>query len=187
MEPTDEELMLSYGQGEAAAFEALYRRHKGPLYRYLLRHSGQRGVAEELMQETWLSLIRQRERYTVQARFTTYLYRIAHTRLIDHYRRQGTAPVDSISDCGVEDEVLALPCNSGIWPEREMERRTQAERLRNRIRELPPAQREAFLLHEESGMDLNEIAEITGVSRETVKSRLRYAVAKLREGLRQWR
>lgn len=185
MELSDEKLMLQYGQGEAAAFETLYHRHKGPLFRYLLRNCGRRGVAEELLQETWMSLIRQRERYTVQAKFTTYLYHIAHSRLIDYYRQQGAAPVESFSDHGVEDEVLSLPGNSGVWPDRAMERRAQAERLRGLIRELPVTQREAFLLHEESGLDLNQIAEVTGVNRETVKSRLRYAVAKLREGLRQ--
>lgn len=82
----DETLMLRYRDGEVAAFAPLYARHKGALYRYLLRQCGQPALAEELFQDVWLKLIAARAGYTVQARFATYLYRLAHNRLIDHYR-----------------------------------------------------------------------------------------------------
>jgi len=87
----DEELMVAYRDGNLGAFEALYRRHKGGLYRYLLRQCRDNAVAEELFQDVWLNLIRSRGSYVVSSRFTTYLYRVAHNRLIDHYRRQAPA------------------------------------------------------------------------------------------------
>ena len=87
---SDEDLMLGYRNGDAAAFEVLYIRHKGALYRYLLRQCRIAAVAEELLRDVWLNLVRARERYEVRAKFTTYLFRLAHNRLIDYYRRQST-------------------------------------------------------------------------------------------------
>jgi len=78
----DETLMLRYRNGDAGAFGRLYARHKGSLYRYLLRQCGQPTVAEELFQDVWLKLIAARSGYAVQARFATWLYRIAHNRLV---------------------------------------------------------------------------------------------------------
>jgi len=86
--------MLAYRQGDAGAFETLYARHKGPLYRFVLRSVRERGLAEELYQEIWMRVIEARGRYTVQARFTTWLYTIAHHRLTDHWRRRGLQLVD---------------------------------------------------------------------------------------------
>ena len=85
----DEELMTRYRDGDARAFEVLYTRHKGPLYRYLLRQCGAAALAEELFQDVWMNLIRTRERYEARAKFTTWLYTLAHHRVIDHHRRQG--------------------------------------------------------------------------------------------------
>src|SRR5712691_7818817 len=94
----DEELMLAYAAGDAAAFDALYARHKGGVYRYLLRQCRQAGVADELFQDVWMNLIRSRASYTPTAKFTTWLYRIAHNRLIDHYRACGQATLVSADD-----------------------------------------------------------------------------------------
>lgn len=176
--------MQQYAQGEAAAFDVLYQRHRGSLYRYLLRHCGHAGVAEELVQEVWVGVIRQRAGYTVQARFTTWLYHMAHGRLVDHYRQQTRTPLAVLDEDDFNSAQEALPVDSGLWPDRQAERHRMAQRLRGLISKLPPAQREAYLLHEEAGLDLAQIAEVTGNPRETVKSRLRYAVARLREGLR---
>ena len=81
--------------GDPDAFDDLYRRHKGPLYRYMLRQCGDRAAAEELFQDVWLNVIRARATYTVMSRFVTYLYRFAHNRLIDHYRRRLPAAAPS--------------------------------------------------------------------------------------------
>ena len=178
----DETLMLRYQDGDADAFAALYARHKGALYRYLLRQCGQPALAEELFQDVWLKLIAARTGYTVQARFTTYLYRLAHNRLIDHYRASSRGlPLSYAEDC---PEWAEVPAPAEMQPEAQDDSRRQAERLLELLTELPEAQREAVLLKEEAGLSLEEIAQATGTGRETVKSRLRYAMARLRQGLR---
>lgn len=183
---SDEELMLGYRDGDAGAFDVLYSRHRGGLYRYLLRQCRDAGVAEELFQDVWMNLIRARQRYTVQAKFTTYLYRLAHNRLIDHYRQRAHAVAVSFED---EDcpELENLTDHREPPPEQAYDNREQARELLALIAELPEAQREAFVLQQEAGMSVEEIAAATGVTRETAKSRLRYALAKLRQGMAKWR
>jgi RNA polymerase sigma-70 factor (ECF subfamily) len=185
-ESSDEELMLLYRDGDAGAFDALYARHKGGLYRYLLRQCRDPALAEELFQDVWMNLTRARASYTVQAKFTTYLYRLAHNRLIDHYRKHAHAVVASFDDEG--DPLLeSLVDDHAQPPDTAYDVKRQASELLKLIGELPAPQREAFLLQQESGMSLEEVAAATGVSRETVKSRLRYATARLRQGMGKWR
>ena len=185
-ESSDEELMLLYRDGDAAAFDALYARHKGGLYRYLLRQCRDAASAEELFQDVWTNLIRARAGYTVQAKFTTYLYRLAHNRLIDHYRKHSHAAM--VSFASEEGEAIAeLPDTRERPADDALDARRQAGRLLELIAELPEAQREAFLLQQEGGMSVEEIARATGVTRETAKSRLRYAINRLRQGMREWR
>jgi RNA polymerase sigma-70 factor (ECF subfamily) len=181
--PSDEDLMLAYAAGDAAAFDALYARHKGGVYRYLLRQCRGGATAEELFQDVWMNLIRARTTYAPTAKFTTWLYRLAHNRLIDHYRASGHLTLVSADDDAHEEAVAALPGARGDDPEVRTENRELGERLRAAVGALPPAQREAFLLQQEAGLSLAEIAELTGVGTETVKSRLRYALAKLRRDL----
>ena len=175
--------MLAYAAGDAAAFDALYARHKGGVYRYLLRQCRGSAIAEELFQDVWMNLIRARETYAPAAKFTTWLYRLAHNRLVDHYRASGHLTLVSADDEAHQETVAALPGARGDDPELRAENRELGERLRAAVTALPPAQREAFLLHQEAGLSLAEIAELTGVGTETAKSRLRYAVAKLRRDL----
>lgn len=184
---SDEELMLLYRDGDAGAFDALYARHKGGLYRYLLRQCREAGAAEELFQDVWMNLIRARAGYTVQAKFTTYLYRLAHNRLIDHYRKTAPAVVVSFGDEDGEALAELLPDERERPADDALDARRQAGRLLELLAELPEAQREAFLLQQEGGMTVEQIAQATGVTRETAKSRLRYAVSKLRQGMRPWR
>ena len=180
---TDEELMLAYGRGDAAAFDALYRRHKAPLYRFLLRQCRDAAAAEELFQDIWMNVIRVRASYTVTARFSTYLFKLAHNRLIDHYRRNAPHALVSFDE---HEEGHDAPAPRANLPHVAYDVRAEAARLLELVNALPDAQREAFVLQHESGMTVEEIAEATGVSRETAKSRLRYAIAKLREGMREW-
>jgi RNA polymerase sigma-70 factor (ECF subfamily) len=180
----DEELMNHYRDGDARAFEVLYTRHKGPLYRYLLRQCGATALAEELFQDVWMKLIGARARYEARAKFTTYLYHLAHNRLIDHYRR-AKAGVPISYDDDQDDPLIEQVADSELLePDNELDRRRLGQRLLEQIAALPEAQREAFLLREESGLSLEEIAAVTGVNIETAKSRLRYALTKLRQGLR---
>jgi RNA polymerase sigma-70 factor (ECF subfamily) len=180
---SDEDLMLAYAAGDAAAFDALYARHKGGVYRYLLRQCRPGVAVDELFQDVWMNLIRARASYTPSAKFSTYLYRLAHNRLIDHYRASGQVRLVSADDEAHQEAVAALPAHSGLEPERRAENRELGERLKDAVAALPPPQRDAFLLQQEAGLSLNEIAELTGVGVETVKSRLRYAVNKLRNDL----
>ena len=103
--PGDEDLMLAYAAGDAAAFDTLYARHKGGVYRYLLRQCRQGGVADELFQDVWMNLIRARASYVPSAKFTTWLYRLAHNRLIDHYRASGQVSLVSADDDAHADAV----------------------------------------------------------------------------------
>jgi RNA polymerase sigma-70 factor (ECF subfamily) len=183
----DEELMLAYGKGDVGAFDELYRRHKGPLYRYLLRQCRDTAIAEELFQDIWTNVIRARRNYAVAARFTTYLYHLAHNRLIDHYRRR--APVALVSyddDDDATTSIGEIAAPRREQPETAYEARQKAARLLELLQALPAAQREAFVLQHEAGMSVEDIAVVTGVTRETAKSRLRYAMAKLREGMQGW-
>ena len=181
MGETDEALMLAYGSGDAGAFERLYARHKGPLYRYVLRSVKARGEADELFQDIWMKVIEARTRYQPKAKFTTWLYTVAHNRMVDHWRSRGLAIVAS-----TDDEESAVPepvAPPSAEPHRIGEARETLERLAAAVAALPLAQREAFLLHHEAELSVAEIAAATGANEEAAKSRLRYAMNKLREAV----
>jgi RNA polymerase sigma-70 factor (ECF subfamily) len=179
-EPSDEELMLAYGAGDASAFDALYARHRGGVFRYLRRQAGSAALAEELFQDVWLRLIDARASYEPRAKFTTWLFTIAHNRLMDHFRTRARAALVSYDDDPVDDVAADTP-----RPDESLERKQDAARLLAALDALPAAQREAFVLQQEGELSVEQIAAVTGVNRETAKSRLRYAMAKLRAGLRE--
>ncbi|MBV8062567.1 MAG: sigma-70 family RNA polymerase sigma factor [Nevskia sp.] len=168
--------MMQYRNGEMTAFEQLYRRHKDPLYRYLLRGCAHPESAAEMFQDVWAGLIKARAGYEPRARFSTWLYRMAHNRLVDHWRQAPRAPLP------LEEELIPAAAEHER-PEARVLAGEAAQRLRRALTALPVEQHEAFLLHQEAGLSLEEIAEVSGVGRETVKSRLRYGLAKLREAL----
>jgi RNA polymerase sigma-70 factor (ECF subfamily) len=174
--PADSALMLRYRDGDVAAFEMLYRRHNDALYRYLLRLTQNRSAAEDVFQEAWGKIIKAKDNYRRTAKFTTFLYRVAHNCFIDHVRRnkRHAMTVD------VEPDTQPDPADS---PEMETERSLARQRLDVALRELPDEQRDVFLLREEAGLSLDQIAAITDCNRETAKSRLRYAVNKLRAAI----
>jgi RNA polymerase sigma-70 factor (ECF subfamily) len=172
----DTVLMLRYRDGDLDAFNVLYRRHNQPLYRYLLRLCMNRDAAEDIYQEVWKKIISSRGRYQATAKFNTFLYRVAHNSFIDHARRNKR--YTSANDYDPDNSIHGAD-EPDIAAEKLMLRRRLDEALGN----LPDEQRNAFLLHEEGGLGLDAIALITGVSRETVKSRLRYANNKLRVAL----
>lgn len=177
---SDERLMLAYRDGDTAAFEALYGRYRTRLYRHLAHQCSDARLAEELYQDIWLKVINARAGYEPLAKFSTWLYRIAHHRLLDHYR-QHARNVAELFDGGIDPDDL--PAAENADPARQFERSDLASRLTLALEDLPAPQREAFLLAEEGGLSLEEIAATTATGRETVKSRLRYAVGKLRLSL----
>jgi RNA polymerase sigma factor (sigma-70 family) len=178
VEPDDAALMHAWNRGEVAAFEQLYARHRTRLYRFLLRQLRQPALADELFQDVWQRVIAARARWTPDAAFTTWLFRIAHNRLADHWRAASHRP-PAPADAELRTARIADPDN----PEQQLSEFEQRRRLQLALDELPEEQREVLLLRLEQELTLEEIGEITGVGRETVKSRLRYAMDKLRARL----
>ncbi|MEZ5705821.1 MAG: RNA polymerase sigma factor [Burkholderiaceae bacterium] len=180
---SDGDLMQAYAAGNMRAFEQLYDRHALPVWRFVQRSVQNTALADELVQDVWFSVVRHATRYEPRARFRTWLFTLAHHRMVDHWRAN---PAHTSLDARDEDgSSLAemLVAESGFGPDRRLDSREQAQALLDALASLPPAQREAFLLQAEGGFSLAEIAEATGVAAETAKSRLRYARARLRETL----
>jgi RNA polymerase sigma factor (sigma-70 family) len=179
----DEALMLAYRDGEAGAFDILYSRNRGKLFRYLARQVPH--CADELFQDIWMRVIGARDGYTVSAKFSTWLFRIAHNRLMDHFRAQGRSIIEFAEPQGDDDDCPALdpPASASAQPDAMLARKALAQQILAALDELPAAQRETFLLAEEGGLSLEEIAVATGVGKETAKSRLRYALERLRRTL----
>jgi RNA polymerase sigma-70 factor (ECF subfamily) len=174
-ERSDEKLMKAWAGGDIAAFEQLYERHRAPLYRYLLRLAGDAATANDLYQGSWEKVIRSRRRYRASTPFRPWLYRIAHNHAVDHFRRlrpTAEVPVESLRD---ERE----------GPDHEIATDDERRRLAAAIQGLPPEQKDVVLLKLEAGLDLESIASVTGVKRETAKSRLRYALKKLQSCLQE--
>jgi RNA polymerase sigma-70 factor (ECF subfamily) len=178
----DAVLMLRYRDGNTAAFASLYHRHKGPLYRYLLRHVRNAGVAADLFQDVWSRVIAARCRYQPRAKFVTFLFHIAHNCTMDFFR-SNAASRHSVANEEDDARLHDAEAPEDERPDRVAEFAEQRSALLAALYALPHEQREAFLLHEETGLTIEEIARVTDVPVETAKSRLRYAVRKLKNSL----
>jgi len=183
---SDEALLGRYARGDAAAFERLYQRHEMRVWRYLQRNLRCAASADELMQEVWFAVARDAARYRPTARFVAWLFSIAHHRMIDFIRTRRRHM--SLEALGPESEevIRQLTADPSAGPVAVAVARDEAAALIRAVEELPPEQREAFLLQVEGDLDIQQIARITGSSFETTKSRLRYARAKLRELLKEY-
>jgi RNA polymerase sigma-70 factor (ECF subfamily) len=174
---SDEALMLRYVRGDAQAFDLLYRRHEMKIWRYIYRSVCDQAIADEVMQEVWFAVVRAARRYQPTARFTTWLFTLAHHELVDRHRRsknwRPAADVDDLIADAIHDPV------------RQAQSRQHGDALIAAIEQLPIEQRDAFLLHAEGDLTVEEIAKITGTAYETVKSRLRYARGKLKQLLQE--
>ena len=158
------------------------------MYRFLIRQCGNAAAADELFQDVWMNVIRARASYAATAKFATWLYRIAGNRLVDHWRATGRA--EFVNTDPADDDADPLAATAGArsdQPEVRTEATQIGARLRSALASLPSAQRDAFLLHQEGGLALTEIAALTGVGAETVKSRIRYAQTRLRAQLEDLR
>lgn len=185
--PDDTALMLRYRNGDVRAFEVLYERHKGALYRYLRRMCRGRETADDLFQEVWGKVIASRERYEVRAQFTTFLFRIAHNCAVDYIRRSGRRRENPASGPAGDINAMSgeLPGAAHERPDAEFAAAQLRTDFRRALDHLPAEQRDVFVLYEETGLSLEEIGRVTGVAMETAKSRLRYALGKLRAALKQ--
>lgn len=182
---SDEQLMLDYQAGDMNAFETLYRKHKGPLYRYFVRQLHQQQLAEDLYQDTWGKVITAAAQYQVTAKFTTWLYKIAHNLLIDHVR--AVKPLDKVAPLGEDETMDSLEADSQASPESQLQQQQQVDMMKQCIAKLPPVQKEAFLLNIEMGMTAAAISDIANVTLEATKSRIRYAYQSIKQCIaNQW-
>jgi RNA polymerase sigma factor (sigma-70 family) len=181
---TDENLMLRFGRGEAAAFELLYRRHESRVFRYLHRNVKNEAAANDLMQEVWFAVVRGAANYQPSAKFTTWLFTIAHNRTVDMIRanhRLQSLDAGDDADPEASSVLERLADSAKLEPPAQVQSQDEAAALLSAVAHLPAEQRSAFLLQAEGELSVEEIAEATGSNFETVKSRLRYARAKLRQ------
>lgn len=176
----DAQLMLRYAKGDARAFDLLYANHRTGLWRFIRRTVGSEAATDDVFQECWSRVIAHRGQYRPEARFATWLYRIAHNCCMDHWRRQGRRGARESADdeavAAAADDPATGPLHAAIADE-------SGRRLAGALARLPQEQRSTFLLYVEGGLSVAEIGEATGVDPEAAKSRLRYAVAKLKEML----
>jgi RNA polymerase sigma factor (sigma-70 family) len=172
----DAALLRRYRRGDAAAFNALYQRHRLGLFRFLLGLCGDHALAEEVFQETWMSLVRSQSEQREAVLFKTWLYQIARNRLIDHWRKTGRHQAGH----DAYDEGQHAQPDPQPGPEQQLGLSRDSQRLQAALADLPADQREVFLLRAHGDLELSEIAELTRTPAETVKSRLRYALQKLR-------
>lgn len=188
---TDEALMLRYRHGEVRAFEVLLTRHRRPIYNFILRFVLDRAQAEDLLQETFLRVIKGSESYERQAKFTTWLYTIARNLCVDASRRAKHRRADSL-DAPLDAEdgsatLLDRVADQKGTVDRQVIGKQLGERIQCAVDKLVEEQREVFVLREVMDLPFKEIAVIVGCPENTVKSRMRYALEKLREALEEYR
>ena len=190
----DDELVRHYVAGDDSAFDALYNRHRGPLYRYFKRQT-EASVAHDLYQETWMKFIKAAARYQANGKFQAYLFQIAHNVLMDYFRKQKGAhltdslPNESVADPGqmgseANQRVEVEDHNSDLL--KNVSREELRECLHEEVARLPVHQRTTWLIKQESQLSMDEIAKLTQTTLETVRSRLRYANEKLKQGMQRY-
>jgi RNA polymerase sigma-70 factor (ECF subfamily) len=181
--------MLAFKSGDARAFATLVQRHRGPVYNFILRYVGHRQRAEDVLQETWLKVVRSSSEWQPRAKFTTWVYTIARNLCVDSARKESFRRTDSLDapastdgdDGRTKGELVAD--EQGAAPDRTAHNVRIRPMIEQALAALPAEQREVFLLREYQGIGFKEIAEVTGVNENTVKSRMRYALEGLRKRL----
>jgi RNA polymerase sigma-70 factor (ECF subfamily) len=178
--------MLRYKDGDLVAFEVLLAKYQQPLFAFTYKFCNDYHQAQDLVQEVFLRLIKAAKNYEPRAKFSTYLYTFAHNICIDHIRRNKkrkhvslSDPIDPENDLTVEDTMESNQDD----PEKELHQKTFEKALSKAVDELPPDQREVFLLREQMNLPFEEIARVVGCLPSTAKSRMRYALQSIRAKL----
>lgn len=192
-DPPDETLMLRYQQGDRTAFTVLVRRHQQALFNFAFRQVRVPQVAEDVVQETFVRVVQNAADFKHEARFTTWVYTITRNLCIDQLRKRALRKHPSLDQSGTPGgeegdgptlgELTADPRAS---VEREATGTELKERIARAVDKLPDDQREVFLMREVANLPFKEIAEITNVPENTVKSRMRYALERLQEALEEF-
>lgn len=181
--------MLAFKSGDARAFSTLVSRHRGSVFNFIFRYTNHRQRAEDLLQETWLKVVRSAGEYQPKARFTTWVFTIARNLCVDSARKETYRKTDSLdAPAGADDPEgrtlgETVPDHDGASPDRSAHNTRMRPLIEKALAALPDEQREVFLLREYQGIGFKEIAEVTGVNENTVKSRMRYALEGLRKKL----
>lgn len=191
---SDEALLVRFQAGDRVAFGELLRRHKNGLYHFVLRHTRSPAVAEDVVQDAFVRVVQNAQDFKHEARFSTWLYTIARNLCIDHMRKHALRKHPSLdqrsSQSGDGSEDGPTLGEQTADTRTDVERQATGTELKSRIARavelLPEDQREVFLLREVSNLPFKEIAEVTGVPENTVKSRMRYALERLQEALAEY-
>ena len=189
---TDEMLMVRYQRGDREAFAELVRRYKRPIYNFVIRQLRHPNTAEDLTQDVFLRVVQNAAEFKHEARFSTWLYTIARNLCVDQLRRLSHRRHPSLDQPagGGEDARPLVESIADSHHSSSVERSAAGTEVANRIveavDELPHDQREVFLLREIGNLPFKEIAEITGVGENTVKSRMRYALDRLQQALSEF-
>ncbi len=190
-ELTDEALMIRFQRGDRGAFAALVRRHQTAVYNFALRHLRVQSAAEDVVQDAFVRVVQNAAEFKHEARFTTWLYTIARNLCIDQIRKRALRKHPSLDDPkpGEEGDGPTLgeqTADGRASVEREATGSELTERIAKAVETLPEEQREVFLMREVANLPFKEIAEITGVPENTVKSRMRYALERLQQALSEY-
>jgi RNA polymerase sigma-70 factor (ECF subfamily) len=190
-DPTDESLMIRFQSGDRAAFTVLVRRHQGPLFNFALRYLRSSPAAEEVVQDAFVRVVQNAAEFKHEARFSTWLYTIARNLCIDQTRKRALRRHPSLDEPKKAEEgdgptLGEQTADAKASVERAVVSLEIRERVAAAIDALPEEQREVFLMREVSNLPFKEIAEIVGISENTVKSRMRYALERLQEALSEF-
>jgi RNA polymerase sigma-70 factor, ECF subfamily len=188
-EMSDAEVMLRAGAGDDAAFDYLVSKFRRPLIAFMYRNTGSQAVAEELAQEVFLRVYRSRTSYSAEAKFTTWLYRIATNLAINHARDTQSERATNAISIDEQDEETGLAvdvADKAPNAEQEMLQDERLRAIREHVMALPDRQRQAVLMHKYQEMDYKEIAAVLGLSESATKSLLFRAYETLRERLKQY-
>lgn len=188
--PSDEELLARFCKGETGAFDELMRRHRTPLFNFILRSVRQRETAEEILQDTWLRILQGAADFHRAAKFSTWAYTVARNLCIDHARKAVLRRHPSLDQRPADRDEGATLGEMVKDPRAAVDRDAIGKELQARLAEaiasLPPDQREVFLLREYSDLPFKEIAVIVSAPENTVKSRMRYALERLQNALAEY-
>lgn len=172
---TDEALYAAYRSGDMAAFDILYTRYRQTLYLFLLRRGLPESLAQDAFHDCWMKVIDEREQFDGNL-FKAWIFRVARNMSIDYFRRASIRSTEPLSDDMLGNEM-------SISSEAVLQGQDCVQLLKHSLGLLPLDQRDAFLLKQEAGLSLQQIAEVMSVGKETIKSRLRYALNQLKKML----